>query len=244
MIISHKYQFIFVRTEKTASTSLENALYPFLDDGDVCSGLVEGNIAEGLPPNPPLNHRGFINPFCDCRAELPAGENWRLLRDNLTRLRKRLKFHRPHMPAWMIRNRLPESVWRDYFVFCFDRNPYDKVVSHYFHVRGKVAGLADMSFDEYVRRGKFPRNYPKYTDQLTQSELIVDHVARYEDMDAELLQIAERLALPSPIELGRKLKGGFRPQRDTGYREMIGPAHKAILDEVFAPELAFHGYRF
>ncbi len=244
MIISHKYRFIFVRTEKTASTSLENALYPFLQPSDVCSGLVEGNIAEGLPPHPALNHRGFIDPFCDCRRELPLNENWSLLQQNLTRFRKCLKFHRPHMPAWMIRNRLPEQVWHDYFVFCFDRNPYDKVVSHYYHVRGKVPGLAEMTFDEYMARGKFPLNYPKYTDQLTHGTIIVDHVARYENMADELLDIGRRLGLPAPIELGRKLKGDFRPKQAEDYRELITPGHKAVIDRVFEPELSWLGYRF
>lgn len=38
MIISHKYKFIFVRTQKTASSSIMNYLYNYLDEDDICTG--------------------------------------------------------------------------------------------------------------------------------------------------------------------------------------------------------------
>lgn len=245
MIISHKYKFIFIRTEKTASTSMENALYPFLTKGDICSGLVEGNIAEGLTPNPPLNHRGFINPFCDCKSELSLSENLTLLGGNVKRFRKRLRFHRPHMPAWMIRNRLPEKTWHEYFSFCFERNPYDKVVSYYFHLRAQGEEFTEMSFDDYISRGRFPLNYPKYTDQLDSGVMIVDHVAKFENLEQELLEISKMLGLPRVITMGEKqLKGNFRPKNGGHYRELIHPDHKAEIDRVFSRELVWHQYEF
>ena len=35
MIVSHKYRFIFLRTEKTASTSMIQALQGILDENDL-----------------------------------------------------------------------------------------------------------------------------------------------------------------------------------------------------------------
>ena len=38
MIISHKHQFIFVKTKKTAGSTLEKLLYPYLGENDICTG--------------------------------------------------------------------------------------------------------------------------------------------------------------------------------------------------------------
>ena len=41
MIISHSHKFVFVKTKKTAGTSIECALAPHLEPGDLASPLVE-----------------------------------------------------------------------------------------------------------------------------------------------------------------------------------------------------------
>ena len=48
MIISHKHQFIFVKTRKTAGSTLEKLLYPYLGQFDICTGSERDNT-------PPLN---------------------------------------------------------------------------------------------------------------------------------------------------------------------------------------------
>ena len=41
MIISHHYKFIFVKTNKTAGTSIEWALSKFLKEGDMLTTIIE-----------------------------------------------------------------------------------------------------------------------------------------------------------------------------------------------------------
>jgi hypothetical protein len=43
MIVSHKHQFIFVKTKKTAGSTLENLLFPYLSQNDVCTGSPRDN---------------------------------------------------------------------------------------------------------------------------------------------------------------------------------------------------------
>jgi hypothetical protein len=52
MIISHKYKFIFIKTRKTAGSSIEKYLSNYLSDNDVCTGSLRDetpskNIAYG-----------------------------------------------------------------------------------------------------------------------------------------------------------------------------------------------------
>jgi hypothetical protein len=61
------------------------------------------------------------------------------------------------MPAWLVRLRVPPGIWNGYFKFCVDRNPWDKVLSH-FHMHAYRLGGA-LSLDQYFARGKFPINY-------------------------------------------------------------------------------------
>jgi len=45
MIISHKHKFIFIKTRKTAGSSIERYLFNYLDDDDICTG----STIEGTP---------------------------------------------------------------------------------------------------------------------------------------------------------------------------------------------------
>lgn len=38
MIVSHKHKFVFIKTRKTAGSSIEAILYPILGENDICSG--------------------------------------------------------------------------------------------------------------------------------------------------------------------------------------------------------------
>ena len=39
------------------------------------------------------------------------------------------------MPGKKIKERVDPKVWNSYFKFCFERNPWDKTVSAYFHYK-------------------------------------------------------------------------------------------------------------
>jgi hypothetical protein len=43
MIISHEHKFIFVKTRKTAGSSIEKYLFDYLNDNDVCTGSPRDN---------------------------------------------------------------------------------------------------------------------------------------------------------------------------------------------------------
>ncbi|MGF6692094.1 sulfotransferase family 2 domain-containing protein [Metapseudomonas resinovorans] len=56
MIISHKHKFIFIKTRKTAGTSIEAYLSPLCGDADIFTP-----IKPHVSPHLPRNHEGFFN---------------------------------------------------------------------------------------------------------------------------------------------------------------------------------------
>ena len=120
MSISHKHKFIFIKTVKTVGTSLEVFLSQHCGPDDVLT-LFDPPI-EGHQPR---NYNGSGDHISEI-LRIPFGPRsaWRCL------LARRERFYN-HMPAWLVRLRIPPTVWNSCFKFCVERNPWDKVLSHY-----------------------------------------------------------------------------------------------------------------
>jgi hypothetical protein len=144
------------------------------------------------------------------------------------------------MPAYEIRNRVPADVWNSYFKFCAERNPWDKVLSHY-HMHAAREG-GSLSFDEYLARGRFPINYFRYTNR-SGTRIIVDRVLRYENLTAELSEVFSQLQIPFDGTLGVAAKSEYRKDRRP-YQEIFNDAQRKTVEAAFAKEIKLHGYCF
>jgi hypothetical protein len=239
MILSHKYKFIFIKTAKTAGTSIEVYLSKHCGPKDILTPIeppVEGHQ--------PRNYEGFINPIPEI-LERP-GKIFSALRHSIT---SREKFYR-HMPAFEIRNRVPAQVWNSYFKFCVERNPWDKVLSHYHMHAAREAGLArrslgeggSLSLDEYLAHGRFPINYFRYTDRSGR-KIIVDRILHHENLNAELGEVFSQLNIPFEGTLGVTAKSEYRTDRRP-YQQIFNDEQRRIVEKAFAKEIELHGYRF
>jgi hypothetical protein len=114
------------------------------------------------------------------------------------------------MPAFEVRSRVPADLWNGYFKFCVERNPWDKVLSHY-HMQAARAGRS-LSLDEYLARGRFPINYFRYTDR-SGAKIIVDRVLRYENLCVHLGEVVGQLNIPFDGTLGVAAKSEYRIDR-------------------------------
>jgi len=182
----------------------------------------------------PRNYRGSINPIPEI-LERP-GKIFSALRHSIA---SREKFYR-HMPALEVRKRVPRDVWKSYFKFCVERNPWDKVVSHY-HMHAAREG-GSLSLDEYLARGRFPINYFRYTDRSGR-KIIMDRILRYENLTADLSEVFAQLNIPFDGTLGVAAKSEYRTDRGP-YQEVFNAEQRTIVEKAFAKEIELHSYRF
>jgi hypothetical protein len=146
-----------------------------------------------------------------------------------------------HMPAREVAEKAP-AVWRDYFTFCVERNPWDKLLSAYFMFRNSAfhGGDGTLTLDDYLAHGDFPRDAPLYT---IDGRVAVDRVVRYETLDRELAEIFAALRVPFPGRLPFRAKSEWRDDRRP-YREVLTPAQAERIAALFADEIRLHGYAY
>ncbi|MEM1403105.1 MAG: sulfotransferase family 2 domain-containing protein [Pseudomonadota bacterium] len=229
MIISHKHRFIFVKTHKTAGSSLEVALAKECGADDVVSHM-EDNIASGVPRN--YGPTSFVgDPY----------NRIKLLRKVISRHSSLLgDFYYEHMPAWRIRDLVGPDIWSDYFTFCFERNPWDKAVSYYLWKR-EGQGKRLPSFSDYVRTKphRLPVDHGLYCDDVG---VMVDKVYEFRELPEALADLRQRLGLEIPEPLPREKTGVAKDRKP--YTDYYDDETRERVTRVFARELSLFSYEY
>jgi len=233
MIISHKYKFIFIKTMKTAGSSLEMYLHPFVGDRDVVTRLgvaSDNEEATALVQNCLFSYRLSI--FLKLLT-------FKKGRKALGNYRKHHYGYFEHMPAWQIKLAVGDEIWNSYFKFCVVRNPYDLTISHYYFKRKLLN--RNLSFDEYLQ-GKVGKNSSIYCEPKT-GKVMVDRVLRYEKLNEELADVFGSLNVPFAGELKVFKKNGYRKDRRP-YQEFLNTEQAKRIKEIHAREFELFGYKF
>jgi len=235
VIISHSRRFIFVKTKKTAGTSLEIALSKYCDDSDILAPLVDYD--ETLRRR--IAKRGVQNhqlPWRECRPRHLAKAAIRGVRP--------WKYHE-HMTAVEILEYLGPQIWNDYYKFTVVRNPYDRILSDYFWKMGEAV------FNKYKIEniGQFVRYFPEriatnWRIYSRGDSIMVDDVVRFENFATDLKKVSDKIGLDHNIyedfrEI--KTKSKHRPAGASVGR-LLGPQEMRLIYELSRPEFERFGY--
>ena len=229
MIISHEHKFIFLKTTKTAGTSIEIALSEYCGPRDIITPI----SAEDEKTRTVLGFRGpqnYLIPFANYSF---SDMIYFLVRG------KRRKYHN-HIAGRLVRRFIGEETWQSYFKFCFERNPWDRAVSQYYWRRAEGA---PHTFTEFIDSRNLRSLKKKGVGLYTiDGEVVVDRVCLYENMAEELAYISDRLQLPGKLALP-KSKSSSRKDKEH-YRDMFNHTDREKVADLFAEEIKMLGYGF
>ncbi len=125
MLVSHEKKFIYLKTSITASTTIETYFETYC-----------------LPPQE--------------RGEISTMRDYNISEYSIVGARGKggwkLKWW-SHMPAVEIKNKLPKRVWNEYTKIACIRNPFDKVISYFYHLKA----LLGKSFSTLPLRRKIQK---------------------------------------------------------------------------------------
>lgn len=217
MLVSHTKKFIYLKTVKTAGSSVEAALEPYcLPPGGETAGPGQATVTEyGI-----VGARG---------SQLDAP-------------------FRNHMPAAEICERLGGPKWDGYLKFCNVRNPFDKVVSAFWFKIDKAdaAALGQQDFDAvrrafkaWLERGEgLPRDEFIFA---VDGQSVLDDFVRYEQLEADLERILERLGIPRPAL--PRLKANHRRHRNRPFPDYYDAEAASLVLKDFKTQFELFGYR-
>jgi hypothetical protein len=229
VIVSHTHRLIFIKTKKTAGTSMEIALSAICGPDDVITPISERDEVERRR----LGYRGPQN----CRVRFGRYRSQDALR--LALHREPLRFYN-HTPAPEIRRLLPREVWDGYYKFCFDRNPWDKAISHYYW-QGGDARFGNIKDFLLSGRGQPYSNYHLYSIRGFPA---MDKIYRYEEIESALADVSDRLRLDAPLRLpNSRAKARSRDDR-RHYREILTAEETEMIAVACAREIRLLGYEF
>lgn len=137
------------------------------------------------------------------------------------------------------------KYWDSYFKFAFIRNPWDHFLSLYFWIKKHNTKI--MTFDKFVR-DQYDKNYECLSDwnfnglwdRISEDNIcIIDHIARFENIDREWEIISEKINIPH-----KKLCKINTGQRDKNYRSYYTTETQKMVMELYQKDIEIFKYEF
>lgn len=150
-----------------------------------------------------------------------------------------------HIGARRVRQLVKPSIWNQYLIFAFDRNPWDKVVSEYFWRYRKelqANGPKPIAFVEFARRSKRFLDVSGFDKYAISGEVVADFVGRYERLQEDLGEITARLGITWDGWLPKAKTS--TPRSTRRYQELYDQVSRDRIAKLYAREIDLLGYTF
>ncbi|MBV8798621.1 MAG: hypothetical protein JOY77_09675 [Alphaproteobacteria bacterium] len=239
MIISYLHKFVFIKTRKTAGSSMEIALASHAGPDDIVTPLGFAEELERYQCAPEALPRNF---FKDKNAEaafteaIRAGDKRRM--KDVYRHQMKYGAGRAaarHGSAAGAREITGPAFWDSAFKFTIERHPYEKAVSLAWFERH---GRPFEEVLEEVLKGDRYRNFDIYS---AEGKPIVDFILRYEHLDEDLQRVEQ--ALGGLAILSRLPRANSRQRRDRRpAAEVLTDAQKRVVQDTCREEFELMGY--
>jgi hypothetical protein len=204
---------IFLKTRKTAGSSVEIWLAPHLD--------------------PTTDHAALTADLRDHRPDLASKLKARGLL--------------PHATAAQVRSLIGDGIWRSYFKFAIERNPWDRLISLWrWRQSHRNATISLQAFLDAILDGSADRlkaanadgwsNWPIYT---IDDRIVVDQVILYDRLEAGLAEALAQVGIAYDGGLPRA-KAGIRLSGDT--TDTLSPSQRALIADLARNEVRAFGF--
>ena len=201
MILSLQHNYIYIRTKKTGSTTIEEVLSKNLGRDDVVVGRQFRVLKPLLRPDVDIPERreGSLAPT--------------------------------HVAIDQIAPLLHRDFWDGAFKFTSERHPYEKAVSLAYMGWSKGGDRrqkrANGDFGKYldvvVQKGKYA-GFPLYS---IGGQSVVDDFIRLETLPTDLQRIGKRLGIPIPVDLPRERSDSRADRRPA--KEILSDQQKEMV---------------
>jgi hypothetical protein len=208
VIVSHQHRFIFLKTRKTAGTSIEIALSRYCGPDDIITPLHpdDEDVRREFGGRAPQHHEGASN----------------------------------HMRANHVRDLVGRRVWRSYYRFAVERDPWDVVLSSLNRTRQRRDPTMTVSdfINSPIRLSKVASNGRVYR---IGGKIAVTQLCRYETLSADLETAWTAIGLPLPVELPDTKSTASGPRLG---RDAFSPDDVETVRRAFAATIDAMGYEF
>lgn len=217
MLVSHKYKFIFIKTSKTAGTSVEAFFEQY------CLPLGEWELSHSR--NQYIGSTGMIGGRGDGLHDILHS----------------------HMSAKAVKKLLTPEQWDTYFKFSVVRNPFDRLVSRFFFEKKKKNIDIDnfssnelrQSFSDLVQNNHFSQ-----LESITiNNNIVMDFLIRYENLQQDVETVCSKIGVEFKRQNLPHFKGGIR-LKSVKFSDLYT---KDLIEELkvkYADELAVLSYSY
>jgi len=239
MIISYSQNFIFIKTRKTAGTSMEVALATTARDKDVATPFGTREELARWRTSPHALARNFStdNELERAYTEALKKEDKRGMNLAMDAMKHGKKFvlHR-HGGAKGARQAVGEKFWNAAFKFTVERHPYEKVVSFAWYRMQWYQGDFNEAMNDVFQRENY-RNFDLYS---IDGKPVVDFLIRYEHLRDDIRTVEERLGI-SILEHMPRANSTQRKDRRPA-REILTEVQKEQIYSTCRKEFELVGY--